>query len=156
MDTLKYDEELRQLFRQLPIEKPANGFSARVMTQVVFEAQRVAHRERALRIAWAVSIPCLIALLSVVGYFTRDYWIMYLVEFFEPLSISMRNTVSSIVEIFSGSGNRVVLPGLLFLALLLGDLFIRRYMERKKWTNVYSVSSASFSSNSTNFPDLSD
>jgi len=137
MDTIEYhDEELRQLFRQLPMEKPTDGFSARVMTQVVFEAQRVAHRERALRIAWAVSIPSLIALLSVVGYFTRDYWIMYLVEFFEPLSISMRNTVSSIAEIFSGSGNRVVLPGFMFLALLLGDLFIRRYMERKKWTDI--------------------
>ena len=134
MDTIEYhDEELQQLFRQLPIEKPADGFSAQVMTQVAYEAQRVVQRER---IAWAVSIPSLIALLSIVGYLTRDYWIMYLVEFFEPLSISMRNTVSSIAEIFSGSGNRVVLPGFMFLALLLGDLFIRRYMERKKWTDI--------------------
>jgi len=137
MDTIDYhDEELRQLFRQLPVEKPSAGFSARVMKQVAFEAQRAAHRERMIRIAWAVSIPCLITLLSVVGFFTRDYWIMYVVECFEPLFISMSNTTSSIVEIFAGSGNRVVLPGLMFLALLLGDLFIRRYLERKKWTNI--------------------
>jgi len=137
MDTIEYhDEELRQLFKQLPVEKPKDGFSMRVMKQVVFEAQRVVHRERMLRIVWAVSIPCLIILLPVVGYFTRDYWVIYLWEFFEPLSISMSNIISSIVDIFSGSGNRVVLPGLMFLALLLGDLFIRRYLERKKWTNV--------------------
>jgi len=141
MDTIEYhDEELRQLFRQLPVEKPKDGFSARVMKQVVFEAQRAAHHERMLRIVWAVSIPCLITLLSVVGYFTRDYWVIYLVKFIEPLSISMNNTISSIADIFSGSGNRVVLPGLMFLALLLGDLFIRRYMERKKWTNVSTTS----------------
>jgi len=137
MDTIEYhDEELQQLFRQLPLEKPADGFSARVMAQINFETQRVVRWKRIQLIAWAISIPCLIMLLSVVGYFTRDFWVIYLVEFFEPLSISMRNTVSSITEIFAGSGNRVVLPGLMFLALLLADLFIRRYLEKEKWTNV--------------------
>jgi len=137
MDTIEYhDKELWQLFRQLPVEKPEDGFSVRVMKQVAFEAQRVAHRKRMLRIILAVSIPCLIILLAVVGYFTREFWVIYLWEFFEPLFISMSNTISSIADIFAGSGNRVVLPGLMFLALLLGDLFIRRYMERKKWTNI--------------------
>ena len=133
MDTSEYhDEELQQLFRQLPVEKPAAGFSARVMAQVAFEAQRAARLKRLQMIAWTVSIPCLIILLSVAGFFTRDYWVMYLWEYFEPLSVSLSNTMSSIAELFAGNGSRVVLPGLMFLALLLGDLYIRRYVERKK------------------------
>jgi hypothetical protein len=49
----------------------------------------------------------------------------------------MSNTFSSIIEIFAANGSRVVLPGLLFLGLLLADLFLRRYLERKKqWTNI--------------------
>ena len=138
MDTLDdHDEDLQQLFRQIPIEKPTDGFSVRVMKQVVFEAQRVARMKRMRMIAWAISIPCLLIVLSVAGFLMRDYWVTYLRELFEPLSISMRNTIASITDIFSGSGNRVVLPGVMFLALLLGDLFLRRHAERKKqWTDI--------------------
>ena len=133
MDTSQYhDEELRQLFRQLPVEKPADGFSARVMTQVFFEAQRAARLKRMQWIAWAVSIPCMVLLLSVAGFLTSEYWIKYLWEFVEPLSVSLNTTISSVTDIFAGDGNRVILPGLMFLALLLGDLYIRRYLERKK------------------------
>ena len=133
MDTIDYhDEELQQLFKQLPVENPTDGFSKRVMAQVTFDAQRAAHLKRMRLIAWVVSIPCLIMLLSAVGFFTQSYWVMYLWEYFEPLSISLSNTISSITELFAGNGSRVVLPGLMFLALLIGDLFIRRYLERKK------------------------
>jgi len=138
MDTTQYhDEELRQLFRQLPVEKSAEWFSARVMKQIVF----VARRKRMLRIAWGGAILCLIMLLSVVGFYTRAYWGIYLWEYFEPLSISVSNNISSITGLFADFGNRVVLPGLLFLALLLGDLFIRRHLERKnQWTDISTTS----------------
>ena len=140
MDTLKYhDEELRQLFGQLPVEKPADGFSARVMTQVAFEAQRAARLKRMRLIAWAVSIPCMVILLLVSAFFTRDYWGVYLREYFEPLSVSLSNTASSITELFTGKDNRFYIPGLLFLALLLGDLFIKRYLERKKFLKISEI-----------------
>jgi len=133
MDTTQYqDEDLRQLFRQLPVEKPTDGFPARVMAQIALEAQRAAHRKRILLIAWAVSTPCFAALLLVAGYFTRNYWEPHLLAYFEPLLTSLSYTASSIRGLFSGNGNSSVLPGLAFLTLLLGDLFFRRHAERKK------------------------
>ena len=137
MDTTQYhDEELRQLFRQLPVEQPAAGFAARVMTQVAFEKQRAANRKRIRLIAWAVSIPCSLALLIVAGFFTRPYWEIYLRKYFEPLLSSLNHaisslshTLSSITELFANSGSMVLLTGFMFLALLLGDLFFRRLIS---------------------------
>ena len=133
MDTTTYhDEELRQLFRQLPVEKPSEGFTERVMTHVTFEAQHAANLKRIHIIIYAVSIPCSITFLLIVGFFTRQYWEIYLWNFFEPVFTSINHIISSITELFSGSGYRFITVGLLFLALLLCDLFFRRYMERKR------------------------
>ena len=132
MDTTQYhDDELRQLFRQLPVEKPSVGFSERVMTQVALDMQQAAKRQQIRLIAWVVSISCSVAVLLVAGYFTRNYWEVYLWDYIELLSISLGNTISSITGLFSGSENSFFLPGLVFLMLLLGDLFLRRYVERK-------------------------
>ena len=133
MDATPYhDEEFRQLFGKLPVVKPSGGFTARVMTHVTFEAQRAANRQRIHVIVYAVSIPCAIVLLLIAGFFMRQYWEMYLWEYFEPVFTSISHTISSIAELFTGNGYRCVTVGALFLALLLGDLFFRRYMERKK------------------------
>ena len=133
MDTIQYhDEEFRQLFQQIPLEKPSADFTERVMAQVNFEQHHAIHLKRIRLIALAVSIPCIAALLLVVGFFTRNYWETYLWTNFEPLFISLKNTILSTTELFTGNGSRIFLPGLLFLALLLGDLFFRRYLERKK------------------------
>ena len=132
MDTTQYhDEELRQLFARLQEENPSEGFTAQVMTQVFFEKQRAANLKRMRLIAWAVSIPCSVALLVFVVYFTHNYWEIYLWNFFEPLLTSMNSIFSSITELFTGNGNRIFLPGLVFLTLLLADLFLRHYAERK-------------------------
>ena len=130
--TQYHDEELRQLFRQLPAEKPTVGFTERVMTQVALEAQRAANMKRIRLIAWAVATPCSVALLSLAGYFTHNYWEAYLWEYFEPVLTSLGDTISSITALFSDNGNRFFMPGLVFLTLLLGDLFFRRYAERKR------------------------
>ena len=133
MDTTQYhDEELRQLFGRLPEKKPSAGFTARVMAQVAIEKQRAVQRKRMQMIAWVVSIPCSLAFLLIAGYLTRNYWETYLWEFFEPLLTSLGNTVTSIICLFPGNGYRFFLPGLVFLTLLLGDLFIRHYVDRKK------------------------
>ena len=133
MDTTQYhDEDLQQLFRQLPVEKPSAGFTVRVMKQVAFEIQQAAKRKRIRLIAWIVSIPCSVALLLLVGFFTRNYWEAYLWKYFEPLLTSLSHTISSITELFSGNEPEFFIPGLLFLTLLLADLFFRRYAERKK------------------------
>lgn len=135
MDTTQYnDEDLRQLFRRLPEEKPTAGFMARVMAQVVIEKQQAARRKRVELIAWAVSIPCFTMLLLIAGYFTRNYWATYLWEFFGPLLTSLNETFSSISGIFFGNDHSFFLPGSVFLTLLLGDFFLRRYAERKKTT----------------------
>jgi len=137
MDTTQYhDEELRKLFGQLPVDKTSEGFTARVMAQVAIEKQRAVNRKRMQMLAWAVSIPCSLALLLVAGYLTRNYWETYLWEFFEPLLTSLGNTITSVIYLFSGNGNRFFLPGLVFLTLLLGDLFLRRYAELKNTKSV--------------------
>jgi hypothetical protein len=133
MDTIPYhDEDLRQLFRQLPTEKPSEGFTKRVITHVSFEAQRADNLKRIHIIIWAVSIPCSIMLLLIAGFFTRQYWEIHLWKYFGLVFASISQTASSIADLFSGSGYRFVTVGLLFLTLLLGDLFFRRYMERKR------------------------
>ena len=133
METTQYqDEELRQLFGRLPVEKPTSGFTERVMTQVALEAQRAANLKRIRLMAWAVATPCSVALLVVVGVFTRNYWEASLREYFEPILTSLGETISSATALFSGNGNRFYLPGLVFLTLLLADLFFRRYAERKE------------------------
>ena len=133
MDATPYhDEELRQLFGKLPVEKPSEGFTARVMTHVTFEAQRAANRQRIRVIVSAVAIPCSVVILLIAGFFTRQYWEMYLWKYLEPVFTSISHIISSISELFTGSGYRYVTVGAMFLALLLGDLFFRRYMERKK------------------------
>jgi len=132
MDTTPcYYDELRQLFSQLPVEKPSEGFSKRVMAHITFEVQCAAHRKRICVIAWAVSIPCSIALLLIAGFFTRQYWEIYLWKYFEPVFTSISHTTFSIAELFVGNGYRFISLGMLFLGLLLCDLFFRRYMERK-------------------------
>ena len=138
MNTIEYhDEDLQQLFRQLPFEKPSAGFTARVMTQVAFEKQRAARLKRLRLIAWVVSMPCVTAVLLIAGYYTRNFWEVYLWSYFEALFIPLKYTFSSIKEIFAGVGKSVVMPGVSFLVLLVGDLFFRTYMERKK--NLSSV-----------------
>jgi hypothetical protein len=143
MDTTQYqDEALRQLFRQLPVEKPSENFTARVMAQMVFEAQRIAKRKKILLAMYTVLIPVTIAILSVAGIFTWEYWGIYLWEFFAPLFIFISDTFSSIIGIFAGISDRFVMPGLMFLALLLGDMFLRRYAERRRqWTEVSTANS---------------
>jgi len=136
MDTTQHhDEELRQLFKQLPVEKPSVNFAAQVMMQVAFEKQKATNRKQIRLIAWAVSIPCSIAVLLIVGFFTRPYWEIFLRQFFEPLYLSLKHTLSSlnktiasIAEIFSGNSSMIFLTGFLLLALLLGDLFFRKYV----------------------------
>jgi len=133
MDATPYhDEELRQLFRQLPVEKPSEDFTKRVMTRVTYEAQYTANRKQIRVIVYTVSILCAVMLLLIAGFLTRQYWEIYLWNFFEPVFTSISHTTSSITDIFSGNSYRFVTAGLLFLALLLCDLFFRRYMERKK------------------------
>ena len=133
MDTTPYqDEELRQLFGKLPVEKPSEGFTKRVMTQVSFKTQHAASQKRIHIMVYAVLILCSIMLLLIVGFFTRQYWEIYLWNYFEPVFTSISHSTSSITELFAGSGYRFVMIGLLFLVLLLCDLFFRSYMERKK------------------------
>ncbi len=134
MNTLHdHDEKLRHLFRQLPEEKPSAGFSSHVMAQVRLETQRITERKRKHRMAWIVSIPLSIIFLTAAGYFSRAYWEINLLKYFEPLYTPLSNAFSSIIGLFTGgNGDKIVLLGVTALVLLLGDLFFRRYMEQKK------------------------
>ena len=102
------------------------------MTQVALEAQHAVNLKRIRLIAWAVATPCSVAFLAVAAFLTRNYWEAYLWEYFEPVLTALGDTISSITALFPGNGNRLFLPGLVFLTLLLADLFFRRYAERKK------------------------
>jgi hypothetical protein len=127
-NTQHQDEVLRQLFGELAVEiSPAEGFTARVMDRIMLEKQRAAARRR-LR---TLSAVCAAALLPVVVYSARSYLELYLWSYIKPLFISLSSIFSSVAELFSSNGSNFVLPGLLFLFLLVGDLFFRIFVARK-------------------------
>lgn len=129
--TQSHDEALQQLFHQLPEERPSADFSQRVMGQIMLRAQHTARRRHVHRIAWMISIPSAVALFTMAGWLTRNYWIEDFLRFCDPLFISIGNALSSISTLFAdGFGSPMIMPGMTALALLLGDLFIRRYAEK--------------------------
>ena len=126
------DEELRQMFRKLSAEIPSVGFTTKVMARVAFEKRRNIYQKRIRLIAWVVSIPCVVSLLLIAVLFTHNWLEINLWKYFEPLFVSLKNTFASFTDILTVSGFRIVLLGLMFLALLLCDLFFRHYFERKE------------------------
>ena len=136
MDSLPYqDDELRQIFRQLPEEKPSDGFSSRVMERIILEAQHAKQRQRWIhRIVWAAFVFFLVVVLPVLGWVSNTYWDIEIVwTYFEPLITSFKGTFSAVTDfVVRLSDTKMIGFGIAVLSLLLGDLFIRRGIERKK------------------------
>ncbi len=134
MNTIQYpDDELGPLFRQLPVEKPSADFQSHVMAQVMLEAEHVAEKRRVRRLAWAISIPGSMIVLLVTGFLVNRYYGLDILRYFEPLLTSLNDTFLTTTKLFSGNaGSHAIVFGIIVLALLLGDLFIRRSVERKK------------------------
>lgn len=134
MDSTQYhDDRLQQLFSQLPVEGPPVGFPSQVMDQIMLEAQHAVRINRMHRMESIVITLCLLIIPAVTGFVARNYWTEDFLRFFDPLLTSLSNAFSSVAGLFAGrNGSEVILPGIVVLALLLGDLFLRRYAERKK------------------------
>ena len=133
MDSLPYHEdELRQVFRQLPEEKPSDGFSSRVMERVILETQCAKQRQHHL--IWAASLFSLVVVLPVLGWVASLFWDIEIIwTYFEPLRASFKGTFSAVADlVIRLNDTKMIGFGIAVLSLLLGDLFIRRGIERKK------------------------
>lgn len=124
------DEELRRMFRRLPEESLSPDFSFRVMAQVMSAPQ---HNSKTAHVGVYIAVAC-IAVTSGIGIFLafRYFDFQMIGEYFMPVRQSMRSSFSAAGGLFTGGdADKIILIGVSVLMLLLGDLFIRRHIERR-------------------------